>query len=126
MKCRLLAVVFLAVAMPAQIGAEMFGPNYRPCGDAPSTLAILACVQEKAETADRRLNAAYRALRERIDPAQSQKLREAQRLWIRYRDANCAFYAAQEGSIGRVQAAECLRAMTEDRAQELEAAMTFE
>jgi len=28
-------------------GAEMFGPDYQPCGDKPSTLAIVECVQAK-------------------------------------------------------------------------------
>ena len=44
----------------------------------------------------------------------------AQRLWVQYRDANCAFYGVQDGSIRQVQAAECIRSMTEDRAHELE------
>lgn len=40
-----------------------------------------------------------------------------------YRDANCAFYGVQDGSIRQVQA---VRSMTEDRAHELEKAMKFD
>jgi uncharacterized protein YecT (DUF1311 family) len=50
----------------------------------------------------------------------------AQRLWVQYRDANCGFYGVQDGSIRQVQAAECIRSMTEDRAHELEKAMKFD
>ena len=50
----------------------------------------------------------------------------AQRLWVQYRDANCAFYGVQDGSIRQVQAAECIRSMTEDRAYELEKALNFD
>ena len=50
----------------------------------------------------------------------------AQRLWVQYRDANCAFYGVEDGSIRQVQAAECIRSMTEDRAHELEKAMKFD
>jgi hypothetical protein len=50
----------------------------------------------------------------------------AQRLWVQYRDANCAFYGVQDGSIRQVQAAECIRSMTEDRAHELEKAIKFD
>jgi uncharacterized protein YecT (DUF1311 family) len=71
-------------------------------------------------------SAAYKALQGRIDAAQRQPLLAAQRQWVQYRDANCGFYGAQEGSIRQVQAAECIRSMTEDRARELEKAMTFD
>jgi uncharacterized protein YecT (DUF1311 family) len=47
-------------------------------------------------------------------------LRNVQRLWIKYRDANCGFYAEAPGSISQVAAAECLRLMTKQRALELE------
>jgi uncharacterized protein YecT (DUF1311 family) len=50
----------------------------------------------------------------------------AQRLWVQYRDANCAFYGVEDGSIRQVQAAEFIRSMTEDRAHELENAMKFD
>ena len=52
--------------------------------------------------------------------AESERLREAQRLWIRYRDANCAYYGAGPGSIAAIEAAECLRSMTRSRTLELE------
>ena len=104
----------------------MFGPDYPPCGDRPNTLAIVECVQAKTRAADQRLNAAYKALQARIVPAQRQPLVTAQRLWVQYRDANCLFYGMQEGTIRQVQAAECLRSMTNDRARELEEAMRFD
>jgi len=111
-------------ALPA--GAEMFGPGFQPCGDQLSTPAVVECVQAKTNAADQRLNAAYKALQARVDAAQRQPLLSAQRLWVQYRDANCGFYGAQDGSIRQVQAAECIRSMTEDRARKLEKAMQFD
>jgi uncharacterized protein YecT (DUF1311 family) len=111
-------------SLPA--GAEMFGPGFQPCGKETSTLAVVECVQEKINAADRRLNAAYKALQAQIDAAQRQPLLAAQRLWVQYRDANCGFYGTQDGSIRQVQAAECIRSMTEDRARELEKAMKLD
>ncbi len=122
----LIAVPVLAFMAGLPAKAEMFGPDYPPCGDKPSTLAIVECVQAKTKVSDQRLNAAYKALQTRTDAAQRQPLLAAQRLWVQYRDANCGFYGAQEGSIRQVQAAECMRSMTEDRAHELEKAMKFE
>jgi uncharacterized protein YecT (DUF1311 family) len=74
--------------------AEMFGPDYQPCGDTPNTPATVECVQAKTKVWDQRLNAAYKALQARIDAAQRQPLLAAQRLWVQYRDANCSFYGA--------------------------------
>ena len=85
--------------------------------------AIVDCVQARAKFWDERLNAAYKDLMKRIRPDQRQALLAAQQLWIQYRDANCAFYYTGDGTIRQVQAAECLRSMTQDRAQELEKAM---
>jgi len=121
----LFAVPVLAVMAALRAEAEMFGPGFQPCGDKPSTPAVVECVQAKTNVADQRLNAAYKALQARIDAAQRQPLLSAQRLWVQYRDANCGFYGVL-GSIRQVQAAECIRSMTEDRAYELEKAMKFD
>ena len=116
----------LALMATLPVEAEMFGPGFQPCGEKTSTLAVVECVQAKRALADQRLNAAYKALQARIEPTQRQPLVLAQRLWVQYRDANCGFYGTHDGSIRQVQAAECIRSMTEDRALELEKAMEFD
>jgi uncharacterized protein YecT (DUF1311 family) len=69
---------------------------------------------------DKRMNAAYqKALKDGEAPRQEQ-LRTAQRLWIQFRDANCAYLFMGEGTVARIDAAECVRNMTEARARELE------
>jgi uncharacterized protein YecT (DUF1311 family) len=122
----LFAIPVLAAIAALAAEAEMFGPGFQPCGDKTSTLAVVECVKAKTNIADQRLNAAYKALQTRIDPAQRQPLLTAQRLWVQYRDANCGFYGVQDGSIRQVQAAECIRSMTEDRASELEKALELD
>ena len=120
------AVSLLAVMASLPAKAEMFGPGFQPCGKETSTPAVVECVQAKINAADQRLNAAYKALQAQIDNAQRQPLLATQRLWVQYRDANCAFYGTHDGSIRQVQAAECLRSMTEDRARELEKAASLD
>jgi uncharacterized protein YecT (DUF1311 family) len=117
-----LEIPLLTLLAAAPAGAEMFGPGFEPCGDQRSTVEVVDCIAGKTKTWDQRLNAAYQALQQRIDPGQREPLRAAQRLWLQYRDANCGFYGSREGSLRRVEAAECLRAMTEERATELEKA----
>jgi uncharacterized protein YecT (DUF1311 family) len=108
------------------VEAEMFGPGFQPCGEKTSTLEVVECVQAKTNASDQRLNAAYKALQAQVDAAQRQPLLAAQRLWVQYRDANCGFYGVPDGSIRKVQGAECIRSMTEDRARELEKAMKLD
>lgn len=121
----LLVITLVALlAFPAR--AKMFGSDYLPCGDQPNTVAIVECVEAKTKVWDDRLNRAYKNLPQRLDAGQLGPLKEAQRLWLKYRDANCAFYGSQEGTIRQVQAAECRRSMTKDRALELENAMKFD
>ena len=113
--------LMLLLAAPALCGAEMYDAEYKRCEKA-STAGIVQCVQDQAKQWDRRLNVAYKELMARSDTAQQMPLKAAQRLWIKYRDANCGFYAAGEGSISQIESAECLRAMTMQRTCELRAA----
>jgi uncharacterized protein YecT (DUF1311 family) len=123
-KMRVIVVVLVAVTVlpPPGFATDMFGEGYKPCGDKVSTVEIVDCTTAKTKAWDARLNTAYAALQRTIEPGQREPLRTAQRLWIQYRGANCGFYGAQSGTIRQVQAAECVRAMTQDRALELEQA----
>ena len=66
------------------------------------------------------MNIAYQQALKDAVPTQREQLRNAQRLWIQYRDANCLYYGLGEGTIARLDAGECMRSMTEARAKELE------
>jgi uncharacterized protein YecT (DUF1311 family) len=117
---RLSALSFCALATftVSDAGAEWYGPDYRQCAERP-TAQLVACVKARAAHWDRELNRIYQQLMVRLAPQQRERLRAAQRLWIQHRDANCGSYAAGEGSIASVEAAECLRAMTQLRYNEL-------
>lgn len=79
------------------------------------------CQQQDYEAADARLNAAYRALTAKIDPAQRGFLVEAQRAWIQFRDKECKYEAAESegGSIYPLLYAGCLTRLTKVRTKEL-------
>ncbi|HET9904329.1 MAG TPA: lysozyme inhibitor LprI family protein [Xanthobacteraceae bacterium] len=122
---RTIALLFPALlAAPAAPAAESgwYGADFQPCADKP-TAQLVDCVKERTAHWDRLLNRTYQQLIGRVAPEQRERLRAAQRLWVQYRDANCGFYAAGEGTIASVEAAECLRAMTQLRYQELNGKM---
>jgi uncharacterized protein YecT (DUF1311 family) len=124
MSSRILSLFAVALfSMPA--AGQMFEGDYRECSEL-STLGITECVAEKTRQWDARLNRAYQSLRQRTESEQQKALLAAQRLWIRYRDANCRFYSSGPGTISRIEGAECLRSMTRERTCELEAARNQE
>ena len=56
-----------------------------------------------------------------VPSPRKKQLQEAQRSWINYRDANCAFYDDPDGgTLARVNANSCMMTATADRANELE------
>jgi uncharacterized protein YecT (DUF1311 family) len=85
-----------------------------------STYEMVECLKAKTVQWDKRMTIAYQRLLNAGEPKQREQLRVAQRLWIQYRDANCLYYGLGEGTIARVEAGDCMRRMTENRALELE------
>jgi uncharacterized protein YecT (DUF1311 family) len=116
-------IALTLVAAAALIGAAVSawaGEQGEPdpsCG--VSTPEMVDCLNAQTAHWDKELTIAYQQALKDAVPGQKEDLRKAERAWIKYRDANCAYYAAGEGSISRIQAAECLRGMTERRAREL-------
>lgn len=93
-----------------------YGAEYQTCAKG-STVDIEQCVGKLTKAWDQRLNTAYQKLLKK-NP-QAYKLRIAQRLWVQFRNANCRYYGAGEGTIRRLHYAECMRSSTAHRALEL-------
>jgi len=89
------------------------------CLNAPegeTTLGMTQCIGKETKAWDAILNRDYRALMGRLDEAQKEKLKTAQRAWIALRDADCEFpHEFVRGSLSSVMAAECFQAHTSDR-----------
>ncbi len=73
--------------------------------------------------ADAGLNLVYRALVAKARPAGKAKLRAAQRSWLAYRDAQCAFetIGTAGGSIHPMVLSGCLEKLTRDQTARLNA-----
>ena len=111
--------VLWAPALQAEPAAQTPAPQ-EDCGDHKSTADIVQCLATQAAVWDRRLSAAYQKLLESLPVRRRDRLRNAQRLWIQFRDANCAYFASRSGTIARVEAGQCLLRLTTARAMELE------
>ena len=111
----------LACCMPVAM-AEDNSPSYTQCMDkASSTVAMSGCIQAETKLQDERLNRVYKQLMGRLDAGQQKRLREVQRQWIGYRDANCRFHVqASGGTLAQLEGGMCVLDMTRERAAELE------
>ena len=86
-----------------------------------STLSMVECIEAETGRQDVRLNKVYKDVMGNLTPERKKQLQEAQRLWLKYRKANCDFYYDPEGgTIARVSANDCFMSATAARAKELE------
>jgi uncharacterized protein YecT (DUF1311 family) len=115
-----IAIVAAAALIGAAVSASG-GDQGEPEGTCDgSTYEMVDCLKAKTAYWDKRMTVAYQTAMKDAQPKQREQLRAAQRLWIQYRDANCPYYGMGEGTIARIEAGECMRKMTEDRARELD------
>lgn len=79
------------------------------------------CADADYQAADAKLNAAYKELVSRNDQASNKLLQTAQRAWIAFRDAECAYTTADSegGSIHPMEVSTCLMQLTNARTKQL-------
>lgn len=94
-----------------------------------TTVGMVFCLQAETAQWDQRLNAAYAAVKadeersdHETDSSAAPALVEAQRAWLVWRDAACAYEAArwQGGTIGGPVASDCFMQLTAQQALRLE------
>lgn len=104
---------------------DKMSKGLQECLDASGgvTTEMRSCIHQEVDLQDKRLNEVYKAFMKRLPSEQKESLRQAQRLWIKYRDANCGFYFQIPGTMMQVMASDCVLRQTHDRANELEMLM---
>ncbi len=132
MKTRIITALTGALVLSASpasaIDAAQIEARYTPalgqCLDTPdgqTTAGTVGCVAAELTIQDAALNAAYRALAAGMNARQQAGLRNAQRAWIAFRDADCASRQDWEwGSMSTVAANFCILRRTVERTIELE------
>ncbi len=113
----------MAFMMPVNAAEPVLSKQYQVCMDKSGgvTAGMIDCIGAELQRQDAKLNTAYKSLMSSVSAARQTQLRDAQRAWIKYRDANCAFYFDPDGgTLARVQANDCMLTSTAARAAELE------
>lgn len=115
-------VTFTFCSANATEADGLLSQQFENCNSkAVSPVDIHGCIGSEIKLQDARLNVAYKAVLADVTPARAKQLLEAQRSWIKFRDANCNFYLDPEGgTIAPVRAGLCEMNLTASRAKELE------
>lgn len=121
--CAALLLVCASQGAIAQNADALTSKQYATCMDrtGTTTQGMVECTSEETQRQDKRLNQAYQAAMALQSPERKKQLQAAQRLWLKFRDANCGFYADPAGgSMARISANDCTMTHTAQRAKELE------
>jgi uncharacterized protein YecT (DUF1311 family) len=119
-----IALLFFAVLGSAQKTKEgaKGAPQGGPCDAAATQLELNQCYGEQFRKADAHLNKIYASLLKQLGNGTAvQKLKMAEKVWIRYRDLHCeaARSGFEGGSISPMVWAQCMAATTDHRIEEL-------
>lgn len=98
-------------------------PAAAACGPDSNQMELTECAGASFNAADANLNQRYKSILDRLDgqPDKAELLRAAQRAWITFRDAECAFATSgvAGGSIEPMVDAECRTRLTTERTEAL-------
>lgn len=118
-----------AVGAPGPHPEQCMGLHAEACmeaTDGQTTYGMVTCLSEETAAWDDVLNREYKALSAALDEEQREALRDVQRIWIDFRDADCAFpHIFVRGSLARPWGADCVLQHTARRAVELRGLRDF-
>lgn len=114
-----LSVLVLTFAISSSADASGLEPNV--CVTQATTVEMIQCADWHYKQADRWLNQVYKNQSKYKDAPAKKLLRDAQRAWIKFRDAECQSQrdAGRGGTIAPLFEIGCLTSMTENRARAL-------
>jgi uncharacterized protein YecT (DUF1311 family) len=109
MRPSILYAVALTIASSSALAAQ---PD---CSNATTQAAMDDCAGKSLKASDTKLNQTYNALFAKVSKEGKLKLQKAQRAWIGWRDAQCAFNTSGSsgGSVNAMVEASCLDDLTQ-------------
>lgn len=117
-----LAVIICTLSTGA-FAKDNYSPTYKNCMDKAGgvTSDMLDCSSAELSLQDTRLNLAYKNAMSALSDESKSRLRDAQRIWIKFRDADCGiYYNLSGGTMDSLNGAGCELSMTQERADALE------
>jgi len=88
-----LTFTLILIATLGPITSAQQNGKKNPCDNAQTQVEMNDCAAKEYRAADQKLNKLYADLSSKLEPERLAKLKEAQRAWIKFRDADCEFRA---------------------------------
>lgn len=116
-----LIIVITSLALPFPVSAQTI--QCKPDGN---TSELKKCAADEYAIADKRLNQIYQQLIPKLRAEQKQRLIQAQRTWIQFRDQTCRFESSSYlgGTAEGLFFTTCLTKVTRQRTQDLQQYLT--
>ncbi|MGZ9669543.1 lysozyme inhibitor LprI family protein [Pseudomonas sp. GNP014] len=105
------------------LAKDNYSPAYSNCMDKAggATYDMVECSSAELSLQDARSNLAYKNAMGVLSDESKNRLREAQRIWIKFRNADCSiYYNLSGGNMDTLNGAGCEISMTQERADALE------
>lgn len=121
--CVIATSVLLGLSQTVLADTEGLSKKYSICMDKSEgiTSEMIDCGGIETHYQDTRLNKAYKDVMAALSPSRKKPLQNAQRLWIKYREANCNFYNDPDGGTNsELNSSSCFMQETLKRANELD------
>ncbi|HNE59869.1 MAG: DUF1311 domain-containing protein [Rubrivivax sp.] len=115
----------LAAGLTTALALQAVHASDDPCFEkAQSQAALNQCASAAYQRADADLNRLYQLMTARLstDDAARKRLVDAQRKWLQFRDAECAFQTVRTvgGSVQPMNVSSCLTDLTRERVTDLQ------
>ena len=123
---RLLASFAFLLIVVAPCPAQHMNEKDSPCAGPATTVELADCLFKAEASSDAQLNSLYQIIQKKLDASDAHRLIETQRLWIKYRDANCSAERAlyDSGTAAHPAYLGCLESMTRARTKDLQVTYT--
>lgn len=126
MRRLLISLVCVSCIFNVMVSAQRKVTRESSCGEFMSQAEANACSRREYEKADAEMNKVYDQLMSELSGGSGkdqQKLKQAQLLWLQYREANCESEASiyEGGTIRPAIYNLCLASMTRERAMRMKA-----
>jgi uncharacterized protein YecT (DUF1311 family) len=117
----LLVVISLILWGAAPCRAQHMNEPDSPCARFATTSDLVECLSKAKDSSDAKLNSLFLNIRGKLSASDAERLTTTERLWNKYRDANCeAERSLYEGGTGSSPAyLACLEALTRARITDL-------
>ncbi len=110
----------LALAETPQPKETTLSKQYAACMEkAAATVDMLDCMAAEETLQDARLNTMYKDLMKKLPKERAEKLKEAQRAWIKFRDAHAMYLSSGEGTAAGLVGSDWMVISTAERATQL-------